>query len=185
MCGVGMLVCWYVGVLTVYVGVSTESKGDHNTAAFTRLGYLSLDSNERSNYKARELKSVYVHTKGSYLKFVIKANHVSQQNLFNQVSLIAVRIVGVGGSAPVGGYNPDTDVGVELVVDARTAKEMRELAVRKELAIRREDYELAKQLKTDIANLKKVHSSRVDSIRFSSMLCVVSHYRFSPACVID
>jgi hypothetical protein len=34
---------------------------DPNNCVFKRLGYLSFDSNERSNHQARELKSVHVN----------------------------------------------------------------------------------------------------------------------------
>ena len=35
---------------------------------FKKLGYMSLDSNERSAYQARELKYVYLDNKCDYLK---------------------------------------------------------------------------------------------------------------------
>lgn len=54
-------------------------------ATFTRLGYLSLDSNERTQYKARELKSVYIRARGAFLKLVIHKCYANPQNLFNQV----------------------------------------------------------------------------------------------------
>lgn len=54
-------------------------------ATYTRLGYLSLDSNERTQYKARELKSVYIRARGAFLKLVIHKCYANPQNLFNQV----------------------------------------------------------------------------------------------------
>ena len=36
---------------------------------FRKLGYLNLDSNEKTNFMARELKSVYLDTQCKYLKF--------------------------------------------------------------------------------------------------------------------
>jgi hypothetical protein len=121
------------------------------------------------------VQSVYVNTRGSFLKFVIKQNHLSTQNLFNQVSLIAIRVVGapaasaaapsgygVGGAAAHAAAVPsavgvDSDLAVELAVDARTAQALRELNARKELAVRREEYELAKQIKLEMMQLKKVN----------------------------
>jgi centrosomal protein CEP104 len=63
-------------------------------ATFTRLGYLSLDSNERSQYKARELKSVYIKAKGSFMKLIIHKCYINPLNLFNQVGLIAINVLG-------------------------------------------------------------------------------------------
>ena len=66
---------------------------------FKRLGYLSLDQNERSNYqvclvvlnlnsdpvKARELKSVYIDVEVEFFKLVIHKCYINRYNLFNQV----------------------------------------------------------------------------------------------------
>ena len=48
------------------------------TATFKRLGYLSLDSNERSSYSARELKTVFVDFVGRFVKLVINENHINK-----------------------------------------------------------------------------------------------------------
>lgn len=57
----------------------------YKSAQFRRLGYLSLNSNEESNYAARELKSVYVDAPGQYLRMLIHKCHINEINLFNQV----------------------------------------------------------------------------------------------------
>ena len=81
---------------------------DYFNCQFSRLGYLSLDSNERSNFKARELKSVYLKARGSFLKLLFHKSHVNTLNLYNQVGLIAINILGQlaggvrGGPGPVG-----------------------------------------------------------------------------------
>ena len=41
------------------------------------LGYLSLDSNERSAYKARELKSVYLKARGVFFKLLLHKCHIN------------------------------------------------------------------------------------------------------------
>lgn len=62
---------------------------------FKRLGYLSLDSNERSGYQARELKSVYIDSMAMLFKVVLQKCHLNQFNVFNQASLIALNAVGM------------------------------------------------------------------------------------------
>ena len=37
--------------------------GNLQDQKFKKLGYLSLDNNEKSNYQARELKTVYIDVK--------------------------------------------------------------------------------------------------------------------------
>ena len=62
--------------------------------AWKRLGYLSLDKNERSNWKARELKSVYIDTKANFIKFALHESHINTINLFNQTGIIALNVLG-------------------------------------------------------------------------------------------
>ena len=66
----------------------------HEEAKFTRLGYLSLDSNERSQFQARELKSVYVDVPVSYVKILLHKCYVNKFNLVNQVGLVALNCIG-------------------------------------------------------------------------------------------
>lgn len=70
---------------------------------FTKLGYLSLDSNERSQFQARELKSVYVDAVTLLLKLVFNKCHVNKFNLYNQVGLIALNCMGEMHNAMSGG----------------------------------------------------------------------------------
>lgn len=58
------------------------------TANMRRLGYLSFDSNERSNHQARELKSVHVSVEAQLVRLLIHRCHVNKLNIYNQVILI-------------------------------------------------------------------------------------------------
>ncbi|XP_053546383.1 LOW QUALITY PROTEIN: centrosomal protein of 104 kDa [Bombina bombina] len=66
----------------------------YQSERFRRLGYVSLSDNEKTGYKARELKSVYVDAVGQYLKLIFHKNYVNRYNLYNQVALIAINIIG-------------------------------------------------------------------------------------------
>lgn len=61
---------------------------------FRRLGYVSLCDNEMTGCKARELKSVYVDAVGQFLKLIFHENHVNKYNIYNQVALVAINIIG-------------------------------------------------------------------------------------------
>jgi len=61
---------------------------------FKRLGYLSLDSNDRSGFQARELKSVYVDSPALLLKLIFHKCHLNNFNVFNQIGLIALNCIG-------------------------------------------------------------------------------------------
>ena len=75
---------------------------DYRRCEFVRLGYLSLDGNEASGYKARELKSVYIKARGNFVKLLLHRCYVNAPNLFNQVGLVAVNVLGGGGPAAEG-----------------------------------------------------------------------------------
>ncbi|XP_019907536.2 centrosomal protein of 104 kDa isoform X2 [Esox lucius] len=59
-----------------------------------RLGYVSLSDNEKTGFKARELKSVHVDAIGTYLRLTFHRNHVNRYNLYNQVALVAINVLG-------------------------------------------------------------------------------------------
>ena len=50
-------------------------------ATWRRLGYLSLDDNSRSDYQARELKSVYIDAVGSFLKLLVHKCYMNKHNV--------------------------------------------------------------------------------------------------------
>uniref|UniRef100_A0A2K6MA57 Centrosomal protein of 104 kDa n=1 Tax=Rhinopithecus bieti TaxID=61621 RepID=A0A2K6MA57_RHIBE len=61
---------------------------------FRRLGYVSLCDNKKTGCKARELKSVYVDAVGQFLKLIFHQNHANKYNIYNQVALVAINIIG-------------------------------------------------------------------------------------------
>eukprot|EP00057_Strongylocentrotus_purpuratus_P005940 XP_011660414.1 PREDICTED: centrosomal protein of 104 kDa [Strongylocentrotus purpuratus] len=65
-----------------------------NGQRYKRLGYITLSDNAKTGFKARELKSVHVDAVGKYLRLVVYKNHVNKHNLYNQVGLVAVNIIG-------------------------------------------------------------------------------------------
>lgn len=71
-----------------------EYLGPFPEERFRRLGYVSLCDNEKTGCRARELKSVYVDTEGQFLKLVFHQNHANKYNIYNQVALVAMNIIG-------------------------------------------------------------------------------------------
>lgn len=50
------------------------------------LSYVPLSDNEKTGFKARELKSVYMDAVGQYLKLIFHKNYDNKYNLYSQVS---------------------------------------------------------------------------------------------------
>jgi hypothetical protein len=91
----------------VYVGVYTTTKeslddvddlmelSDGRKIAFGRMGFVTFDDGRAGQYRARELKSV--HTGGAEadcLRLVFHESYRNHLNVFAQVSLVAVNILG-------------------------------------------------------------------------------------------
>jgi len=163
----------------VEVFVATPNPGeDMSKTPFKRLGYLSFDSNERSNHQARELKSVHVNVPALFIRLVVHRCHVNKLNIYNQVGLVALNLIGepIGRAPdlPPGGYlqlHPPVqrevpyynqaaadvaDLNLDIHVDTVTASKIRDLARAKDLAVANEDYDEAKRLKASIDRLKVV-----------------------------
>ncbi|NXI45393.1 CE104 protein, partial [Galbula dea] len=66
----------------------------YQSERFHRLGYVPLSDNEKTEFKARELKSVYMDAVGQYLKLIFHKNYVNKYNSYGQVALVAINIIG-------------------------------------------------------------------------------------------
>merc|ERR1711871_986873 len=93
--------------IEIYVG----SGSDYHGSKYIRLGYLSLDDNERSSYQARELKTVYLEHVRNFVKLVIHQCHANKYNLFNQVGIVAVNLIGSGDASMGDGSAPNVGLG--------------------------------------------------------------------------
>ncbi|XP_056400330.1 centrosomal protein of 104 kDa [Hyla sarda] len=96
----------------------------YQTERFRRLGYVALSDNEKTGYKARELKSVYVDAAGQYLKLIFHKNFPNRYNLYNQVALIAINIIG----DPVD-YNEEIQPTREKLIDQYLGNSLEDAAI--------------------------------------------------------
>ncbi|XP_055864417.1 centrosomal protein of 104 kDa-like isoform X9 [Biomphalaria glabrata] len=153
------------------------------SARYARLGYVSLSDNEKTGYKARELKSVHVDAVGHFLKLNIHKNHVNKHNLYNQVGIIAINVIGDELRRPYDITDPDLllddprierdpaleglfnkpdyispldDLAFDMYQDPEIAQIIRRLERKKQEAVLQERYDYAKRLKQAITELQKV-----------------------------
>lgn len=66
----------------------------YKNANFKRIGYLSLQSNEENNFRARELKEVPLDIRCSFIKLSLHECYINDFNLYNQVGLVAMEFQG-------------------------------------------------------------------------------------------
>ena len=134
----------------------------NNEIKFVKLGYLNFDSNERSQFKARELKSVYVDAPCLQMKIILNKNHPNKHNIFNQVGLILLNFYG----EPFIGFLADPESRLEgrlengleysTVFNPIIFEKIKELEIAKQKAIILEDYEEARVLKEEVDRIKTI-----------------------------
>ncbi|XP_050702856.1 centrosomal protein of 104 kDa-like isoform X2 [Eriocheir sinensis] len=159
--------------IDLYIGDVEEDKDValHN-ASFTLLGHLKLSDNTHSKYKARELKSVTLSCTGIYLKLTLHKNHVNRLNLYNQVGLVGVNVLGnevednnnsvspdgEGGQVPGGQKGGDVplyhDLAFSMYVDAQVAETIKVLEERKAVALAEKRDQYATRLSAAVTQLR-------------------------------
>ena len=134
------------------------------TEKFKKIGYLSLDSNERSSFQARELKTVYTDYLCTRVKFNLMRCHTNRHNIYSQVGLIAVSILGEYPNVLLNiASNEDnlSKLEEEMTYDPATLKRLKELYKAKMKAVELEDFDEAKRIKVAIDSLKSVSQSLI------------------------
>lgn len=57
------------------------------------LGYITLDSNERSGYLSREQKYIPINKRADLIQLVLKGCHKNVHNIHNQISIVCIRVL--------------------------------------------------------------------------------------------
>lgn len=139
---------------------------------FKKLGFLSVDPNEKSGFQLRELKTVHIEVPCTYLRVVFHKCHINKFNFFNQVGLIALAAFGeTVGSQPMPTinhttaqtYRPEKSEGT-VQIDELTATKISELEEAKLRAVENEDFEEAQNIKKEISRLQQLgaHLQRLE-----------------------
>lgn len=143
--------------------------------SFKRLGHFSLDDNVKTNYQARELKTVYVDTHCQYLKLLLHKNHTNHVNIFNQVGMVQLvcngaylgdyevaMLQGGGGQSFQGNFQMDASLMPRNLkvsnsgadnLDPLIQDKIRALESKKQLAVDEENFDQAKRFKEVIDKL--------------------------------
>lgn len=158
--------------IELYTGLLPPGETSMDRAIMRRLGHLSFDPNTASGHQARELKSVHVNVDAAILRVVVHKCHVNKLNIYNQVGIVAINVIGEAisptdpgwggaggnlapGPRPARGAGM-ADMAIDLDVDPVTAVKIREIHALKDEAVAREDYDEAKRLRDGINRLKAV-----------------------------
>ena len=134
---------------------------------FKKIGHISLDSNERSNFQARELKSVKIDYECLKLKIVLHRCYINQLNNFVQVGLIAFNVMGFPTienpleNPPVFNKKDNDNLEDQMLYDPITFKRLKMLSKAKDRAVEVEDFAEAKKIKEAMDRLRAVSSQLI------------------------
>ena len=65
-----------------------------NKDDYKRIGYVSLQSNDVNEFRARELKSIHLDVMAKRIKLVLHRCHINALNMYNQVGIVAINLLG-------------------------------------------------------------------------------------------
>lgn len=127
---------------------------------YEKLGYVRMDNNSKTNFKAREFRKIYVNSNCLYLKISLQKNYINKFNVFNQVSLISIDFYG----EPISVHKVDIMIEENLKSNQLNEDQLDELALDKIRILRQsmdeaskiEDFDEAKRIKGNIEKVRMI-----------------------------
>ena len=71
-----------------YYPLGDSSIKDYQNIQYLNSGFIKLNDNSNSNYKAREFKKIFVDVKCLFLRIDLVNNYTNSYNPFNHIFLI-------------------------------------------------------------------------------------------------
>ena len=109
----------------------------------TKLGGFSFNDNKRSNYQAREKKTVKVNCECEKIKLVFEINYDNEINKFNQIGIIGIDLYG-------------EVISKAKIKIMKLQEEINKLENIKKKAVADENYDLAKETNNKILKYKDI-----------------------------
>ena len=75
-------------------GVLSSKRNIRYEYQYRNIGYIKLSSNVESNYKARELRKIYVNLLTRKIKLIVHRNYYNSVNTFCQVGIVNLKFFG-------------------------------------------------------------------------------------------
>ena len=164
-----------VDILSVNYYPSPSEKIELDKLAFTKVGHIKFDDNLRSNYGAREMKSVQLNITASYIKFLIQKSYANSLNTFRQASIVNLSFIGepttpipkvINTEQSLMGDSSKSITNLEIMQQVKDQedkpkmlnREILELCQLKAKAVEMEDYDQAHKIKQII---QKIESNQI------------------------
>ena len=151
---------------TYYPEKNNEIIDNYHNVRYKYIGFIKMDTNERSQYRARESRKVYVNTKSLFLKIELGQNYRNEFNIFNQVGLMNLDFYGT--YLPPLGNNQNKNKFIlkhatrkdnieeisDLALEDICGQELKDLKEKMDYNIKIENYLECKQIKSKLDKVR-------------------------------
>lgn len=66
-----------------------------NNIPFIELGSITPNTNEKTNFRAREFKKIQINKNAYFIKFILHKNYINLHNKCNQVGIVNIQCLGI------------------------------------------------------------------------------------------
>ena len=151
---------------TFYPDKSNEIIGNYHNVQYKYIGFIKMDTNERSQFRARESRKVHVNTKALFFKIELGKNYTNEYNVFNQVGLMNLDFFGI--YLPLIGNNfkknqfilkhtlrkDNVNKMSDVILEDICGEELKELKEQMNYNIENENYMECKQIKIKLDKIR-------------------------------
>lgn len=129
-----------------------------NNIPFLKLGFITPNSNQKTNFKAREIQKIKINQNAFFIKFVLHKNYINLENKYNQVSIISVEFFGIENENINSDFNFNYNINNSNKEKSNLPKQkyndedldeiclskLKEIKITLDLCVKKEKYESAK-----------------------------------------
>ena len=140
---------------------------NYHKVNYKYVGFIKMDTNERSNFRARESRKVYINTNALFFKIQLERNYVNRFNIFNQVGLMNLDFFGfnlklIGNNERNNNFiikhavqNENNDINCDRDLEEVCGDELNELKEKLNYNIKIENYAECKQIKYKLDKVRQ------------------------------
>ena len=140
---------------------------NYHKVNYNYVGFIKMDTNERSNHRARESRKVYINTNSLFFKIELERNYINKYNIFNQVGLMNLDFFGfnlklIGNSEKNNNFilrhavqNENNDINGDRDLEEVCGEELNELKEKLNYNIKIENYAECKQIKYKLDKVRQ------------------------------
>ena len=154
-----------------------------NNIPFLKLGFITPNSNQKTNFKAREFQKIKINQNVLFIKFVLHKNYINLENKYNQVSLISLEFLGVefdnNNFTDFNNMNFNNKEMVlkneeDLDLDEICIIKLKEIKITLDLCVKKEKYESAK-IYRELYQRVRLLGEKMKNLSEYKLKCIETH----------